>query len=142
MPVEELPHANPGAGASRGGETTMSTLEFGIFDSFSPFEMDEFPTVVDVYEAHIREAQEAEQLGYRSYFFIEHQNSPVCAVTAPNIYLTALASRTSALRFGLMIYQLPFHHPVRLAQDLATLDQLSHGRLDFGTGTGVIGHEF
>ncbi len=120
----------------------MSTLEFGIFDSFGPFEMAEFPTVVDVYEAHMREAQEAEQLGYCYYFFIEHQNSPVCAVTAPNIYLTALASRTSTLRFGLMIYQLPFHHPVRLAQDLATLDQLSHGRLEFGTGTGVIGHEF
>ena len=120
----------------------MSTLEFGIFDSFGPFEMAEFPTVVDVYEAHMREAQEAEQLGYCYYFFIEHQNSPVCAVTAPNIYLTALASRTSTLRFGLMIYQLPFHHPIRLAQDLATLDQLSHGRLEFGTGTGVIGHEF
>jgi alkanesulfonate monooxygenase SsuD/methylene tetrahydromethanopterin reductase-like flavin-dependent oxidoreductase (luciferase family) len=89
----------------------MSTLEFGIFDSFGPFEMEEFPTVVEVYEAHIREAQEAEQLGYRYYFFIEHQNSPVCAVTAPNIYLTALASRTSALRFGLMIYQLPFIIP-------------------------------
>ena len=41
-----------------------------------------------------------------------------------------------------MIYQLPFHHPIRLAQDLATLDQLSHGRLEFGTGTGVIAHEF
>jgi len=41
-----------------------------------------------------------------------------------------------------MIYQLPFHHPIRLAQDLATLDQLSHGRLEFGTGTGVIPHEF
>src|SRR6266581_6488657 len=103
----------------------MSPLEFGIFDSFGPFEMAEFPTVVEVYEAHMREAQEAEQLGYRYYFFIEHQNSPVCSVTAPTVYLTALASRTSALRFGLMIYQLPFHHPVRLAQDLATLDQLS-----------------
>ena len=43
----------------------MSTLEFGIFDSFGPFEMEEFPTVVEVYEAHMREAQEAEQLGYR-----------------------------------------------------------------------------
>src|SRR5436309_10346653 len=120
----------------------MGTLEFGIFDSFGPFEMAEFPMVADVYEAHIRRAQEAEQLGYRYYFFIEHQNSPVCSVTAPNVYLTALASRTSALRFGLMIYQLPFHHPVRLAQELATLDQLSRGRLEFGAGTGVIGHEF
>src|SRR2546428_7134260 len=114
----------------------MSTLEFGIFDSFSPFEMEEFPTVVDVYEAHIREAQEAEQLGYRYYFFIEHQNSPVCALSASNIYLTALASRTSALRFGLMIYQLPFHHSVRLAQNLPRLDQLSLARLAFGTVTG------
>jgi alkanesulfonate monooxygenase SsuD/methylene tetrahydromethanopterin reductase-like flavin-dependent oxidoreductase (luciferase family) len=120
----------------------MGKLEFGIFDSFGPFEMAEFPAVVEVYEAHMREAQEAEQLGYRYYFFIEHQNSPVCSVTAPNIFLTALASRTSALRFGLMIYQLPFHHPVRLAQDLATLDQLARGRLEFGTGTGVLAHEF
>jgi alkanesulfonate monooxygenase SsuD/methylene tetrahydromethanopterin reductase-like flavin-dependent oxidoreductase (luciferase family) len=120
----------------------MGTLAFGIFDSFGPFEMKEFPTTVEVYEEHIRQAQEAEQLGYRCYFFIEHQNSPVCYVTAPTVYLTALASRTSALRFGLMIYQLPFHHPIRLAQDLATLDQLSRGRLEFGTGTGVLAHEF
>ena len=120
----------------------MAQLEFGIFDSFGPFEMKEFPTAVEVYEEHIRQAQEAEQLGYRYYFFIEHQNSPVCSVTAPNVYLTALAARTSALRFGLMIYQLPFHHPLRLAQELATLDQLSHGRLEFGTGTGVLAHEF
>src|ERR671922_434537 len=120
----------------------MGELEFGIFDSFGPFEMKEFPSVAEVYEAHLREAQEAEQLGYRYYFFIEHQNSPVCYVTAPTVYLTALASRTSTLRFGLMIYQLPFHHPIRLAQDLATLDQLSRGRLEFGTGTGVLAHEF
>jgi len=120
----------------------MGKLEFGIFDSFGPFEMSEFPAVVDVYEEHIRRAQEAEQLGYASYFFIEHQNSPVCSVTAPNVYLMALAARTSVLRFGLMIYQLPFHHPVRLAEELATLDQLSRGRLEFGAGTGVLMHEF
>ena len=89
----------------------MGTLAFGIFDSFGPFEMKEFPTVADVYDAHLREAQEAEQLGYRYYFFIEHQNSPVCYVTSPTVYLTALASRTSALRFGVMIYQLPFPPP-------------------------------
>lgn len=120
----------------------MGQLEFGIFDSFGPFEMKEFPTVAEVYEEHLRQAQEAEQFGYRYYFFIEHQNSPVCYVTAPTVYLTALACRTSVLRFGVMIYQLPFHHPIRLAQDLATLDQLSYGRLEFGTGTGVIPHEF
>jgi alkanesulfonate monooxygenase SsuD/methylene tetrahydromethanopterin reductase-like flavin-dependent oxidoreductase (luciferase family) len=120
----------------------MNKLEFGLFDSFGPFEMQEFPSTLEVYEAHVRDAQEAEQLGYRYYFFIEHQNSPVCSLTAPNIFLTALACRTSILRFDLMIYQLPFHHPIRLAQDLTTLDQLSRERLEFSTGTGVLMHEF
>src|SRR3989442_9502621 len=119
----------------------MGTLEFGIFDSFGPFEMAEFPMVADVYEAHIREAQEAEQRGYRYYFFIEHQNSPVCALTAPKIYLTALACRTNVLRFGLMIYQLPFHHPGRLAQGLATLHPISIGWGKLDRGTGVIMHK-
>ena len=41
----------------------MSTLEFGIFDSFGPFEMEEFPTVVEVYEAHMREAQRPSSSG-------------------------------------------------------------------------------
>ena len=41
-----------------------------------------------------------------------------------------------------MIYQLPLHQPIRLAQDLATLDHLSRGRLEFGAGTGVTPHEF
>lgn len=61
---------------------------------------------------------------------------------APNVYLTALARHTSVIRFGVMIYQLPFHHPIRLAQDAAMLDHLSRGRLEFGAGTGVSPHEF
>ena len=46
------------------------------------------------------------------------------------------------MRFGVMIYQLPFYNPMRLAQDAAMLDHLSHGRLEFGTGIGVAEHEF
>ena len=56
--------------------------------------------------------------------------------------MTALARATSALRFGVMIYQLPFHHPIRLAEDVAMLDHLSKGRIEFGAGTGVTTHEF
>lgn len=63
-------------------------------------------------------------------------------MSAPNIYLTALARATSTIRFGMMIYQLPFHHPIRLAEDTAMLDHLSRGRLEFGAGTGVTPHEF
>src|SRR5438045_5366508 len=41
-----------------------------------------------------------------------------------------------------MVYQLPLHHPIRLAQDAAMLDNLSHGRLEFGAGYGIHAHEF
>jgi alkanesulfonate monooxygenase SsuD/methylene tetrahydromethanopterin reductase-like flavin-dependent oxidoreductase (luciferase family) len=120
----------------------MAQLEMGLYDVFTHAAMAAAPTPADVYDDHIRCAQEAEQLGYQYYFSIEHQTSPISYLSAPNIYLTALARHTSAIRFGVMIYQLPFHHPIRLAQDAAMLDHLSRGRLEFGAGTGVSPHEF
>lgn len=120
----------------------MGRLDLGLYDVFTPAAMEECALVADVYDAHIRTVQEAEQLGYKYYFSIEHQTSPISYLSAPNIYLTALARHTSAIRFGVMIYQLPFHHPLRLAQDAAMLDHLSRGRLEFGAGTGVSPHEF
>jgi len=120
----------------------MGKLEIGLYDVFTQATMEASPLAADVYDEHIRSAQQAEQLGYRYYFSIEHQTSTISYLSAPNVYLTALARHTSALRFGVMIYQLPFHHPIRLAQDAAMLDHLSRGRLEFGAGTGVSPHEF
>ncbi len=54
--------------------------------------------------------------------------------SAPLILATALASRTSRIRIGMAVSLLPLVHPVRLAEEAATLDQISHGRLDFGVG--------
>lgn len=120
----------------------MPKLEIGLYDVLDQPQMEAHATAADVYEEHIRGAQEAEQMGYRYYFSIEHQSSSVSFLSAPNIYLTALARATSALRFGVMIYQLPFHHPIRLAEDVAMLDHLSQGRIEFGAGIGVTLHEF
>src|SRR5262245_17645994 len=120
----------------------MGKLEIGLYDVFTQATMAASPVVADVYDEHIRTAQEAEQLGYKYYFSIEHQTSIISYLSAPNVYLTALARNTSALRFGVMIYQLPFHNPIRLAQDAAMLDHLSRGRLAFGAGTGVCAHAF
>src|SRR5438093_8341879 len=118
----------------------MAKLEFGIFDGFSEAEMTGAPA--DIYDSHIRDARSAEELGFRSYFFIEHQSAPFAAISAPSVYLAALARETSTLRFGPMVYQLPMHHPIRLAQDAAMVDQLSRGRLEFGIGYGIHEHEF
>jgi alkanesulfonate monooxygenase SsuD/methylene tetrahydromethanopterin reductase-like flavin-dependent oxidoreductase (luciferase family) len=97
--------------------------------------------IAEDYDAHIRLAQRIEALGWHSYFVIEHQNTPQ-GTTSPSVYLTAVARETSALRLGAMMWQLPFYHPLRLAQDVAMLDQLSRGRVEFGTGIGVHEHEF
>src|SRR6266498_2489083 len=68
--------------------------------------------------------------------------SPPGRITAPSVYLTAIARATTKLRFGAMMWQLPLYHPIRLAQEVAMLDQLSRGRVEFGTGIGVHEHEF
>ena len=120
----------------------MSNLEFGIWDGFGLHEMSLSPVAADIYDQHLREAQMAEELEYRSYYVIEHQNSRVGQLTSPNVFLCAVAQRTSQLRIGAMIYPLPFYNPVRLAEEAAMLDQLSHGRLEFGAGIGVHEHEF
>ena len=90
----------------------MGKLEIGLYDVFTQATMAQARRR-DVYDEHIRTAQEAEQLGYKYYFSIEHQTSTISYLSAPNVYLTALARNTSAIRFGVMIYQLPFHHPIR-----------------------------
>src|ERR1051325_11667372 len=118
----------------------MPTLDFAFWDAVS--DADAQANVADVYERHIRLAQKLETLGWHSYFTIEHQNSPVGRITSPAVYLTAIARETSHLRLGTMIWQLPFYHPLRLAEEVAMLDQLSHGRVEFGVGFGVHEHEF
>lgn len=118
----------------------MAKLDFALWDAVSYAE--EGAEMADVYDEHIGLAQRAEELGWHSYFTIEHQNSPVGRITAPTVYLTALARATTKLRMGAMIWQLPFYQPIRLAQEVAMLDQLSRGRVEFGTGVGVHEHEF
>jgi hypothetical protein len=82
----------------------MGKLEFGTYDNFAVFEMQTSQVAADVYEQHIQEVRLAEELGYSYYFIIEHQNSNVGQITAPSVYLSAVAQRTSRIRFGTMIY--------------------------------------
>ena len=120
----------------------MAKLKFGLWDGFEAQELASAPTPADVYERHISEVQMAEELGYEYYFIIEHQNTPIGHITSPSVYLSAVAQRTTKIRLGTMVNLLPYHSPIRLAQDAAMLDQLSRGRLEFGTGRGGSEHEF
>jgi alkanesulfonate monooxygenase SsuD/methylene tetrahydromethanopterin reductase-like flavin-dependent oxidoreductase (luciferase family) len=84
----------------------------------------------------------AEQLGYRSLFVVEHHFTGNSQVSASLNLLSFLAGRTTRMRLGTAVVVLPWHNPVLLAEQVATLDLLSGGRFDFGVGKGYRDSEF
>lgn len=85
---------------------------------------------------------EAEALGFHSSFVVEHHFTGYGQVSATLNLLTWLGARTRHLRLGTAVMVLPWHNPVLLAEQAATLDLLSGGRLDFGVGKGYRYNEF
>src|SRR6188508_183884 len=85
---------------------------------------------------------EAEALGFHSSFSVEHHFSGWNQVSSTLMLLGALAMRTKTLRLGTAVIVPPWHNPVLLAEEAATLDLLSHGRLDLGIGKGYRHSEF
>ena len=85
---------------------------------------------------------EAEALGYNSTFVVEHHFTGFGQVSASLTLLTWVAARTKTLRLGTAVMVLPWHNPVLLAEQAATIDLLSGGRLEFGVGKGYRHNEF
>ena len=85
---------------------------------------------------------EADALGYHSAFLVEHHFTGWTQISATLNLLTWLAARTKTLRVGSAVMVLPWHNPVLLAEQAATLDLLSGGRLDLGIGKGYRHTEF
>ncbi|HEX2442179.1 MAG TPA: LLM class flavin-dependent oxidoreductase [Methylomirabilota bacterium] len=85
---------------------------------------------------------EAETLGFHSSFVVEHHFTGFGQISATLNLLTWIGARTSTLRLGTAVMTLPWHNPVLLAEQAATIDLLSNGRLDFGIGQGYRHNEF
>ena len=85
---------------------------------------------------------EAEALGFHSTFLAEHHFTGFGQVSATLNLLTWIGARTTTLRLGTAVLVLPWHNPVLLAEQIATLDLLSGGRVDAGIGKGYRLHEF
>ena len=85
----------------------------------------------------------AEICGFRTAWFVEHHfMRGYSHSSAPDLVLAAASQRTARLRLGHAIVPLPYHHPIHVAERLATLDILSNGRIDFGFGRGFSPHEY
>jgi alkanesulfonate monooxygenase SsuD/methylene tetrahydromethanopterin reductase-like flavin-dependent oxidoreductase (luciferase family) len=85
---------------------------------------------------------EAEALGYHSSFIVEHHFTGFGQVSATLNLLSWIGAKTTTLRLGTAVLVLPWHNPVLLAEQAATVDLLSGGRLDFGIGKGYRHNEF
>jgi alkanesulfonate monooxygenase SsuD/methylene tetrahydromethanopterin reductase-like flavin-dependent oxidoreductase (luciferase family) len=90
-----------------------------------------------VIDESLRQAQLADRLGVDVVWLAEHHFDGNCAYVDPVTFAAALAPTTDRIRIGFAVAQTSLHHPIRLAEQLALLDNLSRGRLIVGLGRGT-----
>jgi len=99
-------------------------------------------TMTDVYSATVEQAVLADKLGFDHLWFSEHHFLEDGYLPAFQPLAGAIAARTTQIRISNDIALLPLYHPVRLAEELAVLDHISNGRMEFGIGMGYVPKEF
>src|SRR5436305_3823183 len=117
-------------------------MKFGLFGSAQAQRGGDDIDDAQAFRDYIHYNVEAEALGYDSSFVVEHHFTGFGQVSASLNLLTWVAARTSSLRLGTAVLVLPWHNPVLLAEQAATIDLLSGGRLEFGVGKGYRANEF
>ena len=90
----------------------------------------------------IDQAIYAEQVGLHSAWIGEHHFGTLGVLSCPELALTYIAARTTRIRLAPAVTVLPLHHPIRVAEQWASLDLLSGGRVDFAAGRGYDRHEY
>ncbi|MEE2880906.1 MAG: LLM class flavin-dependent oxidoreductase [Chloroflexota bacterium] len=106
-------------------------MQFGL-----AYEMQR-PTLDDhaVVEETIEQCILADEMGFDYVWFVEHHFlTTFSSSPCPEVIFGALSRLTKRIRLGFGVVILPYHHPIRVAERVAMVDQLSHGRVDFGTG--------
>jgi alkanesulfonate monooxygenase SsuD/methylene tetrahydromethanopterin reductase-like flavin-dependent oxidoreductase (luciferase family) len=107
-------------------------MEFGMFH--------EFPSLsgrseTEAFDEAMEQVEAAERLGLDVMWLAElHFEPRRSLLSAPLSIASAIAARTRRIKIGIAVQVLPLCHPLRLAEEAATVDQLSHGRLIFGVG--------
>ncbi len=113
-------------------------MRYGIFylPSLTPADR---ANAADRLHSIVEQAAYGEELGFESVWLAEHHFHSFGGILAsPTVIGAAIAQRTSKIRIGTAVTLLPYHNPLRIAEDYATLDCLSSGRLEFGIGHGFV----
>src|SRR5215475_11962407 len=96
----------------------------------------------DVWRDDLRLALLAESLGFQSLWGVEHHFTDYTMCPDVLQYLTFLAGATKQVQLGSMVVVLPWHNPMRVAEQISVLDHVSNGRLVLGLGRGLGRVEF
>src|SRR5437773_7628512 len=116
-------------------------MEFGSFMEFPPINAQGAAKGDSAaFDRALDEVETAERVGLDAIWLAELHGAPERSVlSAPMMVASAIAARTSTIRIGIAVQVLPLSHPLRLAEEAATIDQVSHGRLIYGIGrSGVV----
>lgn len=113
-------------------------MRYGVFYLPSLTQADR-ANPADPLHSIVDQAGYAEKLGFDSVWLAEHHFHAFAGMfSAPTVIGAAVAERTKKMRIGTAVLLLPYHNPLRVAEDYATLDCLSNGRLEFGIGHGFV----
>jgi alkanesulfonate monooxygenase SsuD/methylene tetrahydromethanopterin reductase-like flavin-dependent oxidoreductase (luciferase family) len=104
---------------------------------FLEFPRRENGTYQEAFQEGFALVDEAESLGVQSVWLAEYHFNAGRVLSAPITVASALAARTQNIRIGLAVHILPLGNPVRIAEEIATLDHISQGRIEFGVGRGT-----
>ena len=114
-------------------------MKFGLFFLL------ERPTGKDdaqIYAESLEQIRVGEDLGFDSVWLAEHRFTAYGEMPDTMVFAAAAAAVTTRVRIGTAVVVLPFHNPIRLAEQVAMVDVLSGGRLDFGVGRGYQAGEY
>ncbi|MDH4148643.1 MAG: LLM class flavin-dependent oxidoreductase [Acidimicrobiia bacterium] len=108
-------------------------MRYGIFDHMELRDT----SLQQLYRERLQYVEAADQAGFWAYFKSEHHLTPLDGAPCPSVFLAAAAQRSERIRLIPLVYLLPFHHPLRLVEEISMLDNLCNGRLEVGVGRGI-----
>ncbi len=111
--------------------SSLKNISYSVLDLAT---VAEGHTIAESYKTSLDNAQQAERLGYKRYWFAEHHNMANVASSATSVLIGYVADHTSTIRVGSGGIMLPNHSPLVVAEQFGTLATLFPGRIDLGLG--------
>ena len=137
MPTNDGPRGPPESDLEKDLTEDVVRIEFGVIDHV---DFQEIP-IHQTFDERLEQIVKFDEDGFYAYHITEHHFTPHGLASSPIAFLAAAARLTKRIKLIPTVFVIPTYHPLRLAEEICMLDQLSHGRVEFGAGRGIVPHE-